>query len=793
MYKEILKQLQSHKSLTKEQIQSFFSESASGKLSQVEQAAVLSGLNVKGIDAQELAHFCKVLQEQMPAQIELSDAIDICGTGGSGLARINTSTLSAFILSTLGVKVAKHGNRAASGRFGSFDLLEALGANIELSPEEVQKLASSTGLGFLYARHFHPVMKHFSLVRKAMKVPTLFNLIGPLLNPAQTKTQLIGTAFGDQMEVIAEAAKKLGVKHLMVVSGEDGLDEVTLTGKTHVVVLKDGKISRKTLKPSQFGVKACRFEEIAGGNKKLNTKIALEILKGTCSTRHQDLVLMNTALALMLSGKTKNLKKGYQMAKECLESGAVYQHFLSYQMRSHAPSFLLDIADYKRSEVDQRKKKMPLKKFLRKLQPSRRDFRAGITRHGISLIAEIKKASPSQGVIVKGRFDVGHIAQAYEAAGARALSVITDEKFFSGTLANLQKAHEASSLPLLCKDFIIDPYQIYEARSYGADAILLIAALLSAEQIQEYLEIARSLNMDVIVEVHDEDELKRALQTDANIIGINNRDLHSFKINLKTTQKLAKKIKGRVVVAESGIATKADVAKLPNNVAAMLIGTSLMKSKDPQKKIASLIGKPNPLLKICGVQSLKEAQLCQKLGVDFIGLNFVPESPRRISLQLADKIIQKLHKDPLCPTKVVGVFQNQSVSEVNKYAKKLHLDSVQLSGNETVSEIKKIAVPVIKGISISKKSDIKKAQRMAKVADKILVDGRHPGSGIMFDHRLLKSLKIPYMLAGGLNAVNLPDVLELYQPSGIDLASGVEKNGKRDLKQIQKVVSLVYS
>lgn len=794
MYKEILNQLELKKSLSPEQIHFFFENTVKGKLSQVQQAAILSAMNTKGIHAKELSSFCHILQEKMPASLKLKDALDICGTGGSGLKRINTSTISAFILSALGVTVAKHGNKAASGRFGSFDLLEAMGIKIDLKAEEVERLASHMNLGFLYARSFHPVMKHFAPVRKAIGVPTLFNLLGPLLNPAGTQSQIIGTAFKEKMELIAQVAKNLKKKQVIIVSGEDGLDEVTLTGKTFVTELKDGKIKNSTLKPSQFGVKSCAFLEIEGGNAKQNTQTALSILKGECKTRHLDLVLINAALALKLAGKCSSLKKGYQMAKVCVEDGRAYQQYLSYKMQSQAPSVLLDIAQYKRKEIEARKLKMPLKRLQKKLQPSQRDFKAALIRSGISLIAEIKKASPSAGLIKKGRFDVAKIANDYETAGARAISVLTDKKYFSGDLENLTKAQEATSTtPLLCKDFFIDPYQIYEARKYGADAVLLISALLTSTQLQDLIDVARSLQMDALVEVHDEIELQRALSTDADIIGINNRNLHTFKIDLKTTQKLAKKIKGRVLVAESGIATKADIAQLPKAVAAILIGTSIMKSKDAQKKITSLIGKPKPVLKICGIQSVKEALLCQKLGVDYIGLNFVPSSERKISLQMAQGIIKALKKNPVSATQVVGVFQDQDMKEVNMYAKQLGLDLVQLSGKEKIADIKQSIVPVIKGVSISKASDIKKAQGMAQVAERILLDGRHPGSGIMFDHALLKSLKIPFILAGGLNAINLPDVLELYQPFGIDLASGVEKNGKRDLKQIEKICKIVSS
>ncbi|HHT9130844.1 MAG TPA: indole-3-glycerol phosphate synthase TrpC, partial [Candidatus Brocadiaceae bacterium] len=207
------------------------------------------------------------------------------------------------------------------------------------------------------------------------------------------------------------------------------------------------------------------------------------------------------------------------------------------------------------------------------------------------IIAEIKKASPSLGVI---RTDFNHveIARLYESSGAAAISVLTDEKFFQGKLSYLTDVKKSVSLPILRKDFIIDPYQIYEARSAGADAILLIAALLSKEEIQRFLELARELGMDCLVEVHSELELEKVLQTSANIIGINNRDLATFKIDLETTLLLKPMIpSGKIVVSESGIKSREDIVKLiKKGVDAVLVGETLMKSTNISTKLHELLG-----------------------------------------------------------------------------------------------------------------------------------------------------------------------------------------------------------
>lgn len=780
-----LQTLTAQKKLSHEQIAAFIELAEQGKMNLSQQAAILSGLNVKGITDQELAGFAKILLKKMPETVDFPGAIDICGTGGSGLPRINTSTISAFVLSALGVSIAKHGNRAASGRFGSFDLLQQMGVKVDLSLQHLEQLGKQLHLNFLYARQFHPTMRHFAQVRQEIAFPTVFNLLGPLLNPAAPTMQIIGTPFRHQMKLIAETAKRLGKKHVMVVCGEDGLDEVTLSGKTFVIELNRGKIRSFTLTHAAFGITSARFEEIAGGNAKRNTDIALEILEGKSKSRHLDLVLVNCALALKLSGRVSNLKKAYQLAKECIISGKAYRQFLAYKKASHAPSVLLEIAHNTQKEVSQRKRKLPLKKFLKKLRPSDRDFRSAILGTSTTLIAEIKRSSPSEGVLRNGKFDVGGIAKTYEASGAKAISVLTDKKFFGGDLGNLRKAQAATKhTPLLRKDFIIDEYQIYEARHFGADAILLIAALLTPEVMNQFIGIAKSLNMQALVEVHTEAELKEVLTTNAEIIGINNRDLHTFKTDLKTTDQLCKKIpQNKIVVAESGINSRQQLLRLPKKVRSVLVGTSLMKSENIQKKVFELIGKPKPLVKICGVQTIQEALLAQKYGADFVGLNFVPSSSRRISYQIGANIAKALHQRG--GTKVVGVFRNQSLEEVNRSAQSVGLDSIQLSGDEPPAYVKKCSKPVIKGISMIRKSSINKVKRYLGKAHLVLLDGKDPGSGTAFDHRALRKLKVPFLLAGGMSPENVRQVLKEVQPVGVDVASGVENNGKRDLKKIR--------
>lgn len=813
----------------------FLQKSITSELSESHQLSYLATKN--DFTAQELVDAVNFLHSQMPISVNLPGAIDICGTGGSGLPRINTSTISAFILASLGVKIAKHGNKASAGRFGSFDLLESLGINFDQQPKQIESLYAAQNLAFLYARNFHPVLVQFAEVRKKIGQPTFFNLLGPLLSPAKVERQIIGTTFRDKMALLAETCKLLDKKHVYVVCGEDGLDEVTITGKTYVTELNNGKIKNYELTPKDFGIKPalpseictkCEPSEMPISTSDQNTQIALSILNGSCITRHLDLVLVNSALALKLTGKTKTLEDGYKLAAQSITSHMAFNKFNEYKTLSSTqpgpapiPSVLLKIVENKAQELSVRKKKLSLSQLKKLVKPSTRDFRQALlkTKSKPALIAEIKKKSPSKHEAQRSNFvakiSVPHLAQLYETSGANAISVLCDQKFFGGGLKDLQTAALATQkIPLLCKDFIIDEYQIYEARCHGADAILLIASLLSTDQIAHFLEIAYSLKMAAICEVHTFDELQRVLSTKAQIVGINNRDLHTFNIDLQNTNQLVDHIpKDKIIISESGISARADVEKLSLRVNAILVGTSIVESEDPRAKIKELIAAPHSevsaqkLIKLCGIRKLKDAISCGKLGVDFIGLNFVPTSKRKIDFAEAEKICQQPSikcKSKSSGTKIVGIFKDQPLVEVNKIAKKLNLDFIQLSGQELLAYVSQCAKPVIKTISLNSEKDFQTAAKFAEKSAYILFDGPSPGSGKTFDEKLFQSTNSKtvsaleklcgkFFIAGGLNSKNLCNQLKTTHALGADLASGIETNGEVDQKKIQEIIKLLKS
>lgn len=551
----------------KKEILEFLNNSVKGGLGVEEQVKFLAEFTLEKITAEHVKRFAEFMLSRMSSRLKMPGAIDICGTGGSGLDRINTSTIAAFILAELGVGVAKHGNRAASGRCGSFDLIEALGVRIDMEADELEKMYEKKGLAFIFARNFHPVLKHFAEARKTFGKPTIFNLLGPLLNPAEPKMQIIGTSFKDQMKMIAEAAQLLGKKNVLLIRGEDGLDEVTLTGETDVVELKNEKIKEYKIRPEDFGLKSVDFEKISGGDLEFNKKIALEILEGKCEDSRADLVYANCALALKMVGKVETLREGYLLAKSVI--GKV-------KLEAFRGNILEEIAASK-----------VLSKSTRSFYEA---LRNGGNNGARALIAEVKFASPSKGLIYKGKVGeetAGKIAKIYEQNGASAISVLTDEKYFKGSFEYLKKVKEVTkNAPILCKDFIVSEYQIFKAREYGADAILLIAKLLSESQLKQFLCVSKSLGMGCLVEIHNEEELEKVLKTDAKIIGINNRNLSDFTIDLETTNRLVKKIpRGKIIVAESGIGSREDLKKLDKRVRAILVGSALMSSKNINKKI----------------------------------------------------------------------------------------------------------------------------------------------------------------------------------------------------------------
>jgi anthranilate phosphoribosyltransferase len=246
--------------------------------------------------------------------------VDTCGTGGDDSSTINISTAAAFVTAGAGVKVAKHGNRAMSSKCGSADVLEALGIKIDLTAEQVEKCLDEVGIGFMFAPSFHPAMKYAAGPRKELGIRTVFNILGPLTNPAGAKAQILGVADGSLTRKLAHVLQILGSEHALVVHGEDGLDEITITGRTDICELKNGAINRYSVTPENMGLRESNLDALKGGTAEENAASLLAILTGTRGP-HRDVVLMNAAAALVAADKAPTLRQGVEMAGDAIDSG----------------------------------------------------------------------------------------------------------------------------------------------------------------------------------------------------------------------------------------------------------------------------------------------------------------------------------------------------------------------------------------------------------------------------------------------------------------------------------------
>ncbi|MDO8649027.1 MAG: anthranilate phosphoribosyltransferase [Candidatus Peregrinibacteria bacterium] len=303
----------------------------SEKCEDAERQAIFNDLVQRPISADLLTNGVRALRESMIPTSLSSDAIDTCGTGGSGLKTINTSSLTAFIVAAVGGKVAKHGNRSAGGNCGCFDLLEELGVNIDLNPDQERRVFEEMGIAFLYARLHHPALRFVAPLRKKYGKKTLFNLIGPLCNPAGVHRQMIGTGSDTDAKVIAETLQKLGSIGSMIVTGHDGLDEVTVTTGTRVRRVTEKDVKIEEFSPASLSVPLAFASEIEGGTAKENSALFLELAQGRGTAAMKNLILLNAAHALLLTPLVTRIEDAFSLAQKTLESGAAHDLFLSYR------------------------------------------------------------------------------------------------------------------------------------------------------------------------------------------------------------------------------------------------------------------------------------------------------------------------------------------------------------------------------------------------------------------------------------------------------------------------------
>lgn len=316
----LLNNLIQKQDLTKEESQEFLTEVMNGEISPVQVGAFLTALRMKGETPNEIIGFIEAMRKQM-IPVSVDDAIDVCGTGGDGSGTFNISTATAFVVAGCGVAVAKHGNRAASSKCGSADVLEQLGVNIKISAEQAKAVYEKVGMVFLFAPLFHPATKQVVLVRKELKIRTIFNFLGPFLSPASVKKQLIGVPNTQAAEKLIEVAKELGYQHVLLVTSEDGMDEVSLSAKTHIYELNNNEEKHFVLDPKDYGFQTIAKEVLAGGTVEENAEIIHEVLDGVSNENHA-IVVLNSAVALYTADKVKDIRAGITLAEESIKTGA---------------------------------------------------------------------------------------------------------------------------------------------------------------------------------------------------------------------------------------------------------------------------------------------------------------------------------------------------------------------------------------------------------------------------------------------------------------------------------------
>lgn len=321
MIKEAINILVQGKDLETGMMEQVMEEIMTGEATDAQKASFLTALSIKGETIGEITEAARVMASKCAPFKNDNDSLEVVGTGGDKSNTFNISTLSAIVCAAAGIRVTKHGNRAASSKCGTADCLEALGAKIDIEPEKAQKVLEDTNMCFLFAQKYHPAMKFAGPVRKEISIRTIFNILGPLSNPAKASMQLLGVYDESLVEPLAHVLKNLGLKRIMVVYGTDCLDEISMSAPTKVCEYKNGIFSSYEITPEQFGFKRCGKEELAGGTPEDNAAIAWEVLNGKPGPK-LDAVLINAGAAIYLASDGITMADGIKKARNIIESGA---------------------------------------------------------------------------------------------------------------------------------------------------------------------------------------------------------------------------------------------------------------------------------------------------------------------------------------------------------------------------------------------------------------------------------------------------------------------------------------
>ena len=321
--KAIFEKLTAQEALTEEEIKLAVDCLFSDEITDSEISAFLIGLKMKGETIGEIAGLVNGIRSNALPFKKIHNSMDNCGTGGDGLKTFNISSTSAFVIAASGIPVAKHGNRSVSSKSGSADVLEELGIALDLPTQKLEEIIEEVGIGFLFAPHVHPKIKRIQKVRKDLGIPTVFNLLGPLMNPVDLDSQLLGVYRRDLTKMFAQVLQTLGRKRAVVINGAGSMDEASLQGDNHLAILDNGTITEATIHPEDVGLPVYSNEEIVGGYAAENAQILKNVLKGKKGA-HRDTVLFNAGIGIFVGGKANSIQEGIEIAKEMIDSGAAY-------------------------------------------------------------------------------------------------------------------------------------------------------------------------------------------------------------------------------------------------------------------------------------------------------------------------------------------------------------------------------------------------------------------------------------------------------------------------------------
>jgi len=634
MITDAIRQVVDRKDLDAQVAHRVMLEMISGATTPSQIGSFVTAMRMKGETEQELKGFALAMRESCVKICAPAGAVDLCGTGGDGSGTLNISTAASFVVAAASVPVAKHGNRSVSSRSGSADMLGALGIPYDLDPSSVERCLHSTGIGFMFAPTFHASMKNVLAPRREIGIRTVFNILGPLANPACVKNQLVGVYEPRLVPVIARVLKGLGSENVMVVHGS-GLDEITVAGATHIAELRGGVVSEYDIVPSDLGIDEAERASLTGGSPEENARAALAILGGEESSR-ADAVAVNAAAGIYIAGRADNLTEALEKAREVIRTGKAKDKLREFAesvrmleggrqatqpaemllRRRIMPEVLIARCGEIASRLSEDIEALPgghealsaldpeiterpsvlsvlvLNRMAKVLGGSAHAVREShrssfgffdmLRSPGVSIIGEYKPMSPSSGPL-RVPPPLVEVAQAYARSRMDGVSVLVEPDFFGGGPEMFSQVRSRVVVPMLFKDFVVSKEQVALAEALGADAVLLIAKALTPEALDRLAIECLQKDVEPMVEVHDEDDIVKLRScgsfSSLRVFGINSRDLRTMAIRPERRLLREKLPKDVAVVAESGIRSPSELQSL-RNFDAVLVGSALMDAHD---------------------------------------------------------------------------------------------------------------------------------------------------------------------------------------------------------------------